>query len=270
MDERGRIFGRFNLVDSAVVLTAILLALVGVATYRVFRTPPPEIASVEPPVIGTNGDHRLALGGHDFRPYLRAFFTPSGQAVSFSELGIVANEATFLVERPTLAELKLPEIAPGKYDLYLYDEGREVARRLSAFTVIPPAAPIVAPPETAVVDATVRFDVDREILPMLKAGDADVGPVSAILSKPATLMSLGRVSDAERAVGLRLADGKVTAFVEPAHQWVDAVVRVEVAKDHGAWVSAGGQQIRTSLGFRFATSSYLVTGLITRMTVHPR
>ena len=47
IDERGRVFGRWNLIDALVVIGVILLLPVGYGAYRLFRTPTPDIATVE-------------------------------------------------------------------------------------------------------------------------------------------------------------------------------------------------------------------------------
>ena len=48
VDERGRLFGRFNLIDAAVVLVVVVLVPLVYAAYLLFRPPAMKILSVNP------------------------------------------------------------------------------------------------------------------------------------------------------------------------------------------------------------------------------
>ena len=48
VDERGRLFGRFNLIDAGVVFVLLVLVPLAYAAYRLFRPDPVRIESVEP------------------------------------------------------------------------------------------------------------------------------------------------------------------------------------------------------------------------------
>jgi len=127
VDERGRLFGRVNLIDAGVGVLVLLLIPLGYAAYVLFRTPIPTITSVERvPVPGGEG-YRLRVLGEDLRPYLRA------------TLG--TQEATFLVESPNAGEVSVPELGPGTYDLVVYDVGRELTRVPGALIVDAPVDP---------------------------------------------------------------------------------------------------------------------------------
>lgn len=124
IDERGRLFGKVNLIDAGVGVLVLLLIPLGYVAYALFRTPVPTITSVERvPVPGGEG-YRLRVLGEDLRPYLKV------------TLG--THQATFLVESPNAGEVSVPELEPGTYDLVLYDETRELTRVPGALVIAPP------------------------------------------------------------------------------------------------------------------------------------
>ena len=45
LDERGRLFGKINLIDLALILLVVVTIPLGYAAYLLFRTPPPRITS---------------------------------------------------------------------------------------------------------------------------------------------------------------------------------------------------------------------------------
>lgn len=134
-DERGRLFGRVNPVDAGAVATVLLAVALSVSTVRVFSVVPPVIDRVDPSVL-ENGNRRLRLAGHDFRGYLRAFVGPAGGLLVLPNPVNQKSEATWLMRTTSDVELVVPtELEPGAYDLYLYDAGREIVKRSSAFTL---------------------------------------------------------------------------------------------------------------------------------------
>jgi hypothetical protein len=122
VDERGRLFGRFNLIDASVVAVVVLLLPIAFAAYLLFRPAPMRITSVEPRQVPSGPGTRVRLTGEHFRPYLRA------------EVGRVQPNR-FLIESPTAGEIVMPPLEPGTYDITLYDEAEEVARMKGAITV---------------------------------------------------------------------------------------------------------------------------------------
>jgi hypothetical protein len=124
VDERGRVFGRINLIDAAVVIFLIALMPVGYGTYLLFRPSAPRIESVS--VADLNKEEfRIASGatiatkikvrGTGFNPLLRAH---------------IGNERAlaFVFENPNSADVLVGDMPPGTYDLILYDGVQEVAR----------------------------------------------------------------------------------------------------------------------------------------------
>ena len=135
IDERGRLFGRVNLIDGLVGVVVLLLIPLAYGAYVLFRIPDPTITSIEPSVITEGETIALKLSGQNFRPYLKA--------------SIGENRSPgFLVQSPTEGAIKLPTLAPGTYDVLLLDEALEIARMPAALKVVPriPPAPPVPPP----------------------------------------------------------------------------------------------------------------------------
>ena len=131
IDGHGRVFGRFNLVDAAVVLFVVLLLPIGYATFLLFRPAQPVIDSVTR-VVPTREEQRIAGGsvltaklkirGSGFNPLLRAVIgsTPA--------MGLV-------FESPNSADVLVGLVEVGKHDLILYDGVQEVARAREAVEI---------------------------------------------------------------------------------------------------------------------------------------
>ena len=162
IDERGRLFGKVNLIDAGVGLVLLVLIALAYAGYALFHLPaPPTITAVEPAQVTAGPDSRVVLRGENFLPFLRVFIQRSGQPAALSHrldpdarkdayTLVNSTQGQFLVESPTLAEVKVPEgTLPGTYDLVLYNETQQVALRERAFTIVAapaPPAPTPAPP----------------------------------------------------------------------------------------------------------------------------
>ena len=81
IDDRGRLFGRVNMVDAAIGAFVLVLIPLAYGTFLLFRSPAPSVASVTRVPISTE-ERRLAGGsrlsaklkvrGSGFRPMLRA------------------------------------------------------------------------------------------------------------------------------------------------------------------------------------------------------
>lgn len=131
VDEKGRVFGRINLVDAGMLVVFLLLIPVGYATFLLFRPERPSIDSVTRVEIG-NEERRVSAGtiltaklkvkGSGFNPLLRA--------------RIDSNDAVGLVfENPNSIDVVVGVVPPGKHDLVLYDGVQEVARAAGAVEV---------------------------------------------------------------------------------------------------------------------------------------
>lgn len=131
VDDRGRLFGRINLVDAAVLIFVIILLPVAYGAFLLFRPAAPRIDSVAQ-VNVTKEEVRIANGaplsaklkvkGTGFTPLLRASIggTPA--------MG-------FVFENPNSADVLVGEMPMGKHDLILFDGVQEVARARDAVTI---------------------------------------------------------------------------------------------------------------------------------------
>jgi hypothetical protein len=128
VDDRGRLFGRLNVIDAFLVLLLMALIPLGYAAYVLFKTPPPRLTSVEPTTVQYSTAMRITVRGEDLRPYMR----------------IVVGDyqgRNFLFYNANTAEVDLPEISPGTYDVALYDYAQERSRLVKALTIAPPPLP---------------------------------------------------------------------------------------------------------------------------------
>lgn len=128
IDNNGKLFGRINLIDAAMLAVIVVLLPIGYATYLLFRPERPVIESVTRVEV-TNEERRVSGGtvltaklkvkGSGFNPLLRA--------------RIDETEAVGLVfENPNSVDVIVGVIPPGKHDLVLYDGVQEVARARGA------------------------------------------------------------------------------------------------------------------------------------------
>lgn len=132
VDDRGLIFGRYNLLDLALAVILLGLIPLGYGAYALFRVPLPTLTGVEPAVLQFNREMRVAVRGENLRPYMR---------ISFDD----RQTRDFLFHNTTRAEVVFGEEIPaGTYDVVLYDFAQERARLPKAFTIAPPALPVTS------------------------------------------------------------------------------------------------------------------------------
>jgi hypothetical protein len=124
IDERGRIFGRFNVIDALVVLAVLIMIPAAYAAYLLFRAPQPRLYKVEPTTIVQGSETRLLMWGEHMRPFMR---------VALNDI----QARNFLISSTKGAEADLPDLPPGTYDVVLYDYAQEVTRLAKAITVVP-------------------------------------------------------------------------------------------------------------------------------------
>jgi hypothetical protein len=137
IDDRGRLFGRLNLIDALVVLFGLLLVPLAYGAFLLFRVPAPKIVSLTPSQIFEQHAGAVQIAGEDLRPFMVA------------KVGTVATD--LYVQSPRRAEMKLPpNLPPGSYDVSLLDQGQ-------VLTVKPGALVISAPPVQLSVHAVGAF-----------------------------------------------------------------------------------------------------------------
>ncbi len=131
IDERGRLFGRVNLIDALVGVVLLGLIPLAYVAFLMFRTPVPTITALTPAQVAEHQETMLQITGQNLRPFLEVRFG------SFASKG-------FLVQSPTHAEVKLPDLPAGTYNLTLIDEGQVLLKMPGAVTVVaPPALPVM-------------------------------------------------------------------------------------------------------------------------------
>jgi hypothetical protein len=128
IDERGRLFGRVNVVDAIVAVLVLALIPLGYASYLLFRTPFPVLTRVEPTTLTYGTNMRIKVHGENFKPYLRV------------SLGIHQGR-NFLFHNSTEAGVELFDVPPGVYDVILFDQAQERGRLKNAITIAPSALP---------------------------------------------------------------------------------------------------------------------------------
>lgn len=144
VDERGRMFGRWNLLDFALLVLILGLIPLGYAAYLLFRDQPPRIVSVTPSQIQQAPEFRLTIKGENLRPYMRV----SAGAQQGRDFYFKTTEE---------AEVPFAEMPPGTYDIVLYDQAQERFRLPNALSISPsgvPATEIVAIGAFGNLDAT--------------------------------------------------------------------------------------------------------------------
>ncbi len=251
IDDRGRLFGKLNLID--VVTVAVVLGLIPLAygAYMLFREQPPIITSIQPMQVTQGQPNTLLLTGEGFRPFLVA------------RLGDVESYG-FLVQSPTIAEVRMPEtLPPGNYDLTLFDQVRELVRMPGAITVVPSSASV---PITAIATVRVRFVAGQEVLDVMNIGDVDLsGLVAQEDTEGAVLMAIGQ--DRQRIDGL-FSDGLLgrNFQVEGSTLSFTGRVRVPVVLGQSGWTYRN-QAIKVGAEFTFESISGVMGGVIFDMVI---
>jgi hypothetical protein len=131
VDRDGRLFGRFNLIDAAVLAFVVFLLPIGYATFLLFRPARPAIESVTQVAV-TDEERRvsgaglliakLKVKGSGFNPLLRA---------TIGDMPAMG----FVFETPNSADVIVGVVPPGKHDLVLMDGVQEVARARDAVEI---------------------------------------------------------------------------------------------------------------------------------------
>jgi hypothetical protein len=136
IDDRGRVAGRINLVDAVVAIVVLVLIPVAYAGYLLFQTPTPKLTSIDPVSFYQGPNLRVGINGVNLRPFMR---------ISFNNV----QGRTFMIGSTTRAEVDLPDLNAGVYDVVLYDYMREIDRLPKALTILPASSTAVIEMEVA-------------------------------------------------------------------------------------------------------------------------
>jgi hypothetical protein len=153
VDDRGRVGGRLNLIDAAVLLTVAVLIPLAYGSYLLFRSPPAKLLGVEPNRFYQGNKPRVEIQGRDLRPFMR---------ISFNDV----QGRSYFINSTKSAVVDLPELAAGVYDVVLYDYSQEVDRLPKALTVMP----LSLTPAFDLEVSGVFFGVENAVLNELKPG----------------------------------------------------------------------------------------------------
>lgn len=203
IDDRGRLFGRINLIDGLVAIVILGLIPLAYGAMALFRVPTPTIAAITPTQIPAGEVGTLQLTGADLRPFMLARFNE-------------VPAAAFLIQSPTRAEVKVPALPAGTYDLVLSDEAKDLVRLPGALTVAAPAMPSVV--------------VDLQVTGEFLVGPADAPPLTAGLvmgasaSPAATIVSVSPAVEGVRRV--KVGPSAYLTVPDESSRRVPAVVRV--------------------------------------------
>jgi hypothetical protein len=160
IDDRGRLFGRLNIVDAAIAAFVIVLVPLAYGTYLLFQPARPQIVSVAPSAI-TVAERRIGNGSA-----LTAKFKIQGTGLTpLLRARIGSHDALGLVfESPTSADVLVGPVPPGKHDLILLDGVQEVARANGAID-------IQASTGTQIRIAGWLIEMDKAVSAALKVGE---------------------------------------------------------------------------------------------------
>lgn len=179
IDERGRLLGRINIVDAAIVLLLVLMLPVAYGAYWLFRDPPARLTGVQPAVLTAGINLQVQVVGENFRPYMRVSFgTNQGGGFQFRS--------------DRLATVGVPDMPSGKYDVVLYDFAQEVSRLKDALTINVPTYPVIP---VTLSGTFVNLSVDQAS--RFKKGQKlpeDGQPVATIMELDAPQPSVARIS----------------------------------------------------------------------------
>jgi hypothetical protein len=195
---------RFNAVDVALALLFLVLIPGAYLTYILFRTPPPRLVAVVPPRV-YQGQRRVELRGQHLRPYLR--------------VGFNLNQAPqYFFASPDSAQVDLPDLPPGVYEVELFDEMQALDTLHAGLTVLPNA-----PATAATVEATGTFRAVPEDIAATLAVGAKFPPSGEPIAE---IVALGAPAPAR--LPLSAGAGRIEVSV-PGGRDLEATLRVRCA-----------------------------------------
>jgi len=190
VDDRGRVAGRVNVIDAFAAVILLLVIPIAYGSYLLFRTPPAKLTGIAPTTLYEGPNLKIGIGGRNLRPFMR---------VSFNDV----QGKTFMIASTTNAAIDVPELAPGTYDVVLYDHMEEVDRLKKALTILP-----LAPQPTVDVIANGAFLYVSGMDPV-KAGQkfpADGSPQAEVLEVGAPVPAGLRIRAGDVSLAVPLAD----------------------------------------------------------------
>lgn len=213
IDDRGRLFGRVNLIDALVAVVVLALIPLAFGAFLMFRVPPPTITAVSPDHLPEQTRSAIRITGENLRPFLDVRF---GQTLSEG----------FLLESPTRAEVRVPALPSGTYDLTLVEGGRVLLRKPGALTVVAPAALTTLNTELQAAGTFVEVSAAdaRAIVAGAKFGSEGAPSVAEVLA----------VREPDTTQRVKVGTNSFVTVPSPGQVRVAAVIRVHCAVREGA------------------------------------
>jgi hypothetical protein len=257
IDSRGRLFGLVNVID-ALVLVAIAAAVPGgLLAYRSLRVSHPQVTAVTPAVMTLDQPPRVQLSGRNFRPSLQAYVVKAGTRFSVGESDRRATQAVYSYTSPAAAEVVGPDTSAGVYDLYLFDQGSQVAFLREAFQRGMRSAP------RGQLAAVVRFYLPAETVPLLRVGDRDQVTPTPTAPDPegATVTSVAVKPGATEVMEMHLlSTEQMWVGGRTPAQVVDVGVTIPVLSTPRGWLYKD-EGVRAGEVFALTTPRYRLHGI---------
>jgi len=257
-------FARWNLLDVALIAILASVTAAGVAGYRRFQSPLPEISSVTPARVLAGAARPLTVHGRYLHPYLHVFVFASGRPPAMDANDPTKQEAKAAATSASQLDLILPRVSPGVYDLYVFNESQQAAFVPHAFMV---DAPELARAE---MTATLRFFVATESARLLANGDRDRS-TSLDPDVPRTdgaVVTAVRIDPAAHPqLEMRIASGDpgesaVWIGSRGTLQQVDLDLRVPLVKDASGEWRYNGAALRAGQLLQIETSRFKSRGML--------
>lgn len=225
IDDRGRLFGKVNLIDGIVGFFVLLLIPLSYGAFLLFRVPAPKVTRIDPARVIEHEPATLEISGQDLRPFLRAWFGPT-------------ESKGFLVQSPTHAEVKVPDLPAGSYDLVLNDEGQELLRVPGALTVVPPPPPAGTAIQVLGEFVDLGSDAAASIGVGFRFGSGQGPPIAEVLAVQAPQIAMQRLKVGPTSTMTVPISGKMQL---PAIVRLTCLVTGEECKIGGAVVAQNAQ-----------------------------
>lgn len=130
---------RWNIVDVSIAVLVALTLPVGFGLFWLFHTPLPRVTEIAPRELPAGA--RAVLRGQHLRPFLKIFVVETGGTFTLADRTAWPPEAKYWLRTTDEAQIELPDLAAGVYDLALTDGVEALAKLPRAFTVLPPVTP---------------------------------------------------------------------------------------------------------------------------------
>jgi hypothetical protein len=259
IDPRGRLLGIVNVLDALIVLVAVGVVAVAPVALRTAERRSPNITDVSPRNLIAGERTRVRLSGTDFPTNLKAFVPKTGRPFFLADKD-GSQVAPVLASSPELAEIEMPDLIPGVYDLYLFQRDRQVVFHPAVFHVESPTLP------RGTLMLKVRFLVPPESLHLLRVGDQDQFQLrrpTNPTTEGAVVRAVTPVPGVTQVLEMHLVDDDTRWIGERiSKQSVDVTLEVPVLDfGHGAY---GYKETPLSVGalFTLTTDRYRFRGAI--------